>query len=172
MTVLRGDGVLDEMVLVAAFSEVGLFDYEILNARPPCPAAGLYTWQVFVRDCADEGKRWVWFSPKDMNACTCEGLAWLLNAQRGVLCPPHFPYCLEPHVYQDVTPVSRIMRRGCVAPPAMPLRTLLVNLWGDQPGSWAFALTPTYYDASEQSIHEEILREGSGSAGPWTTRLV
>ena len=67
-------------------------------------------------------------------------LAWLLNAQRGAKCPPHFPYCLEPHVYQDVTPVSRIMRRGCVAPPAMPLHTLLVNLWGDQPGNWAVEL--------------------------------
>ena len=122
-----------------------------------------------MRDCADEGKRWVWFSPKDMNACTCKDLALLFNAQRGVKCPAGFPYCLEPHAYQDVTPVSRIMRRGCVAPPAMPLRTLLVNLWGDQPGSWHFALTPTYYDASGQSIDEEILREESGSAGPWVT---
>ena len=41
----------------------------------------------------------------------------------------------------------------------MRLHTLLVNLWGDKPGTWAFALTPTHYDASEQSIHEVILRE-------------
>ena len=170
--VLRGDRVLDERDLVAAFSEVGLFDYEILSARPPCPAARCYKWQVFVRHCADEGKRWVWLSPEEMNASTCKDLAELFNAQRGVKRPDGFPYCLEPHVYQDVTPVSRIMRRGCVAPPAMPLRTLLVNLWGDQPGSWAFALPPTYYDASGQSIDEHRRGNPAGQsidAGPWVT---
>ena len=60
-----------------------------------------------------------------MNACTCEGLAWLLNAQRGAKYALCFQYCLEP---QDGTPVSRIMRRGCVAPPSMRLYTLLENL--------------------------------------------
>ena len=100
----------------------------------------------------------------------------LLNDQRGENCfDGFFQYCLEPH---DGTPVSRIMRRGCVAPPSMRLHTLLENLWGDQPGTWAFfAVTPTDYDASEQSIHEEILREGSGSAEgiwlrQWASRLV
>ena len=124
----------------------------------------------------DDGKRWVWIAPKDWKACTCQHLAWILNAQRGVNCFDGFPYCLEPHRYLGVTPVSRIMRRGCVAPPSMRLHTLLENLWGDQPGTWAFAVTPTDYDASEQSIHEEILREGSCSAGGvclrlWASRL-
>ena len=93
----------------------------------------------------------------------------LLNDQRGENCfDGFFQYCLEP---QDGTPVSRIMRRGCVAPPSMRLYTLLENLWGDQPGTWAFALTPTDYEASDYDasdyIHEEfpaggILLSGRG----------
>ena len=123
------------------------------------------------RRCSvDESKRWVWFSPKDMNACTCKDLAWLFNAQRGVKRPAGFPYCLEPRAYQDVTPVSRIMRRGCVAPPAMPLRTLLVNLWGDQPGSWAFELGAELEPAATPNAFEQIeiavlLREGIWLSG-------
>ena len=133
------DGVVAEPDdLVAIYSEDPLLDYEIVSARPPCPGRGRYAWEVVVRDRSDNLRR-TYLAPMDMSRCNCMAFARRLNIERvGAHLAHHYywPYTMHFVAYAHRYPTTCVNVRGIAQPPTMLLRTVLENLFGEEPGAW------------------------------------
>ena len=136
--ILVGGVVAEADVLVAIYSEAPLLDYEIVSARPPCPGRGRYAWEVVVRDGSDNLRR-AYLAPKDMSRYDCMAFARRLNAQRvgfHVVHLTRWPYTMNFAAHAHRYPSTCVNARGIAQPPTMLLRTVLENLFGEEPGAW------------------------------------